>query len=73
MHSGVEGGREVPRCQLIRLVNKEKRLQWTREYRCDSFEDVVWSDEPSVRFLCHKLQQKPRYKPRPKHPVKVHV
>ena len=39
----------------------------------------MWSDETSVqlethrRFCCRKFRQKPRYKPRPKHPVKVHV
>ena len=66
-------------CQLIRAVNKEKRLQWAREYRDDNFENVVWTDETSVqlethrRFCCRKFRQKPRYKPRPKHPVKVHV
>ncbi|CAI8009403.1 Transposable element Tcb1 transposase, partial [Geodia barretti] len=44
-----------------------------------SFGDVIWTDETSVqleshrRFHCYKKGQKPRYKPRPKHPVKVHV
>ena len=43
------------------------------------FQDVIWTDETSVqmethrRFHCYKHGQKPRYKPRPKHPVKVHV
>ena len=66
-------------CQLTRPVNEEKRLQWAREYRDNNFENVVWTDETSVQlethkcFYCHKLRQKPRYKPRPKHPVKVHV
>ena len=44
-----------------------------------SFEDVIWTDETSVqleshhRFHCYKKGTKPRYKPRPKHPIKVHV
>ena len=44
-----------------------------------TFEDVIWSDETSVqmeshrRFHCYKRGSKPRYKPRPKHPTKVHV
>ena len=45
----------------------------------DSFEDVIWSDETSVQmenhrhFHCYKRGSKPRYKPQPKHPTKVHV
>lgn len=66
-------------CQLIRAQNKEKRLEWAERYLHDGFEDVVWTDETTVqlethrRFCCRKNGQKPRYKPRPKHPVKVHV
>ena len=66
-------------CQLIRAQNKEKRLEWAESYLHDGFEDVVWTDETTVqlethrRFCCRKNGQKPRYKPRPKHPVKVHV
>ena len=49
------------------------------EYLGASFHDAIWSDKTSVqmethrRFCCHKNGPKPRYKPRPKHPVKVHV
>lgn len=66
-------------CQLIRTVNKQKRLEWARENQTDTFDDVIWSDETSVqldthrRFCCRKEGMKPRPKPRPKHPVKVHV
>ena len=68
-------------CQLIRQQNKEKRLRWARENLHDDFVDVVWSDETTVqlethrRFCCRKKgkDQKPRYKPRPKHPIKLHV
>ena len=66
-------------CQLIREVNKQKRLQWAQRYVNDSFTDVIWTDETSVQlethrcFCCRKNGQKPRNKPRPKHPVKVHV
>ena len=66
-------------CQLIRTVNKEKRLEWARENQTDAFDDVIWSDETSVqldthrRFCCRKEGMKPRPKPRPKHPIKVHV
>lgn len=66
-------------CQLIRDVNKVKRLQWAQTYLQDSFDNVIWSDESTVqlethRRLCYRKEgQKPRLKPRPKHPIKVHV
>ena len=66
-------------CQLIRQRNKEKRVAWAREHVNDDFTNVVWSDETTVqlethrRFCCRKKGQKPRYKPRPKHPIKLHV
>ena len=66
-------------CQMIREANKAKRLEWARQNLGSSFEDVIWTDETSVqleshrRFHCYKKGLKPRYKPRPKHPVKVHV
>ena len=66
-------------CQLIRAPNRIKRLEWAQQNLGASFEDVIWSDETSVqmeshrRFHCYKKGCKPRYKPRPKHPVKVHV
>lgn len=66
-------------CQLIRGPNRVKRLEWVRHNLSSSFEHVIWSDETTVQlethrqFCCRKKGQKPRYKPRPKHPVKVHV
>ena len=66
-------------CQMIRDANKEKRLAWAREHKGLNFEDVVYTDETTVqieahrRTCCYKKGQKPRYKPKPKHPVKVHV
>lgn len=66
-------------CQMIREQNKGKRLTWALENRNDNFYDVIWTDETTVqmethrRFSCRKRTQRPRYKPRPKHPVKVHV
>ena len=66
-------------CQLIRTVNKQKRLEWATMYLHDNFEDVIWSDETTIqlethrRFCCRKVGEKPRLKPCPKHPVKVHV
>ena len=66
-------------CQLIRQQNKQKRMEWAQKYLHDNFEDVIWSDETTVqldthrRHCYHKEGEKPRLKPRPKHPVKVHV
>ena len=66
-------------CQLIRAPNRAKRLEWARQNLGKSLEDVIWTDETTVqmeshrRFHCYKKGCKPRYKPRPKHPVKVHV
>lgn len=68
-------------CQLIREANKEKRLIRATEclHERDTFDDVIWSDETSVQLEFHrrhcfrKENQPPRLKPKPKHPVKVHV
>lgn len=66
-------------CQLIRHANKEKRLDWARMYLHDDFENVIWSDECTVqlenyRRRCYRKEgERPRLKPRPKHPIKVHV
>ena len=60
-------------CQLIRHVNKEKRLAWAREFRGEAnagFHDVIWSDESSIqleshkRFCCRKQGCPPKCKPR---------
>lgn len=60
-------------CQLIRLENKSKRLEWARQYlhEADSgFEDVVWTDESCIqvethkRFCYRKVGCAPKSKPR---------
>ena len=57
-------------CQLIREVNKEKRLAWAKEHLHDDFRDVIWTDETTVqleshrRFACRKKGEAPRPKPR---------
>ena len=62
-------------CQLIRSVNKQKRLEWAHEHLHDSFENVFWSDESSShqRYCYRKKGERPRPKPRLKPPTKVHV
>ena len=57
-------------CQMLREVNKAKRLQWALENEGLDFDDVVWTDECTVqleshrRFCCRKVGQRPRNKPR---------
>ena len=57
-------------CQLIRDVNKVKRLAWARDNLNDSFDDVIWTDECTVqmeshrRFCCRKIGHAPKPKPR---------
>jgi len=66
-------------CQLIRNENKQKRLEWALQNRGDRFENVIFSDESSIQLethrkrCCRKKGEKPTNKPRPKHPLKVHV
>eukprot|EP00731_Ephydatia_muelleri_P007879 Em0004g217a len=66
-------------CQIIREGNKVKRFEWCQEHQHDNFSDVIWTDESSIqlethrRTCCRKIGQPPKPKPRPKHPVKVHV
>ena len=68
-------------CQMIREPNKVKRLEFANKclVENENFDDVIWTDETSVQLECHrrhcfrKHNEKPRLKPRPKHPVKVHV
>ena len=64
---------------MIREVNKVKRLEWARQNEGDDFSNAIFSDETTVqiethlRFCFTKSGLKPRYKPRPKHPIEVHV
>lgn len=66
-------------CQLIRAANNIKRLEWATNAEKDNFDNVIWSDETSVQLECHqrecfrKANQPPKLKPKPKHPIKVHV
>ena len=68
-------------CQLIREGNKVKRLEWCIKMleTNERFHDVVFTDESSIqlethRRRCYRRKTAPRkLKPRPKHPLKVHV
>ena len=66
-------------CQLIRDVNKQKRYDFALAHLHDPFDDVIWSDETTVQLETHrrrcyrKEDERPLLKPRPKHPVKLHV
>ena len=66
-------------CQLIRDVNKVKRLEFAVTYLNDTFDDAIFSDETTVQLDTHRRRcyrkegEKRRLKTCPKHPVKVHV
>ena len=60
-------------CQLIRDVNKVKRLEWARQYTAAAeagFNDVIYSDKTSIQlethrcFCCCKQGEPPKNKPR---------
>ena len=66
-------------CQLIRTVNKKKQLHFAQKYLGENFSDIIFTDECSIqaeshrRFCCRKKGEPPKNKPKPKHPVKVHI
>ena len=68
-------------CQLVREVNKQKRLEWCKDRlrENDQFDKVIFTDECSVQLdrhghVCFRKENEPRkMKPRPKHPLKVHI
>ena len=41
-------------CQLIRIVNEQKRLEWARANIYDDFDNVIWSDESSIQLDTHR-------------------
>ena len=68
-------------CQLLRQVNKVKRLEWCQKQinSNEQFKNVIFSDECTVQLeqhskLCFRKAKQPRtLKQRPKHPAKVHI
>ena len=68
-------------CQLIRQRNEEKTLEWCKKMKeeGETFDDVIFTDESTIaleshRKRCYRRKRQPRkLKPRPKHPLKVHV
>ena len=68
-------------CQLIRDANKVKRLEYAQRIMesGDTFHNVIFSDERSIslvqyRRTCYRKVDEPtKRKPKPKHPLKVHV
>ena len=68
-------------CQLIRDANKVKQLEFVQRVleSGDTFHNVIFSDECSIslqsyRRTCFRMADKPtKRKPKPKHPLKVHV
>ena len=68
-------------CQMIRDANKAKRLEYAQRVldTGDTFHNVIFSDECSIslqqfRRTCYRKVNEPaKRKPKPKHPLKVHV
>ena len=68
-------------CQIVRETNRIKRLEWCQEKleERDDFHNVIFTDECSVQMdhhgrLCfRKKNQLRKLKPKPKHPLKVHI
>ena len=70
-------------CQMVRHVNKEKRLLFCTDLlaRGDTFDDVVFTDESTVkceRYLSRQFRKKgePMHlllRPKPKHPLSVKI
>ena len=63
-------------CKPIQPRNIQKRLDWAKEHINDDFRDAIWTDETTVILdsLCYRKKgEKPKLKPRAKHPTKVHV
>ena len=70
-------------CQLIRVANKVKRLEYAQQIldSYDTFHNVIFFDECSVFLeqyrltgICYQKVNKPlKRKPKPKHPLKVHI
>ena len=66
---------------LVREVNMEKRLSWCQDKIAsnETFQNVIFTDECTVQLdrhgrLCFRKIGEPRkLKPKPKHPVKVHL
>ena len=68
-------------CQLIREANKVKKLEFAQRIldSGDTFDNVIFSDECSIslqqfhRTCYRKIDEPAKRKPKPKHPLKVHV
>ena len=68
-------------CQLIREANKAKRMEFAQRVldTGDTFHNVIFTDECSIsleqfrRTSYRKIGEPAKKKPRPKHPLKLHV
>ena len=68
-------------CQLIRQQNKQKRVEFCERLleTGENFDNVIFTDEtmiqlsPSIRRIFHHRSEARKFRPKPKHPVKVYV
>ena len=63
-------------CLMIRENNKWKRLLWLQQtINGEKFKDVIWSECSMMiernRKTCRRVGQPRKFKPKPKHPLKV--
>jgi len=65
---------------MIRDINKQKRLLWWQQQLVndEDFSDYIWTDECSViierkRKTYRRIGQPRKLKPKPKHPLKLHI
>ena len=66
-------------CQLVREVNRIKRLDFAKENLDKNFDNVLWSDESCIqldwngKLSFHRWWEPAKLKGKPKHPYKVNV
>ena len=68
-------------CQMIRQPNKVKRVEFCQQLleTGDTFDDVIFTDKAMVQLTSHvrksyhQAGMLRKYKPKPKHPIKVYV
>ena len=74
-------GKATRYCQLIRQADKEKRLDFCETLLStgETFRDIIFTDEamvqlkPAHRKSYHNKGEARRFRPKPKHPIKVFV
>lgn len=53
-HLRISLGWTVHYYQLIRDVNKTKRLHWGQDHQSNFLHDIIWNDKSSIQLQTHK-------------------